>query len=55
MAYFTEESILNSVKKMLSGRVNELLEEIEYHCQQVKKRGQQGLVPLLPSPQQFDL
>jgi hypothetical protein len=25
------------------------------HCQQVNKQGQQGLIPLLPPPQQFDL
>jgi hypothetical protein len=29
-SYFIEENILNSVKALLSGRVNELLEETEY-------------------------
>jgi hypothetical protein len=47
---FIEENIINSVKKLLSGRVNELLEETEYPIPSVEfgsYRGGSAVVPLI--------
>jgi hypothetical protein len=40
--YFIEEIVLNSLKKLLSGRVNELLEETEYPIPPIEFGNYQG-------------
>jgi hypothetical protein len=47
---FIEEKLLNSLKKLLSGRVNELLEETEYPIPPIEfgsYRGGSAVVPVL--------
>ena len=47
---FIEETLLNSVKKLLLGRVNELLEETEYPIPVIefaKYRGGSTVVPVI--------
>jgi hypothetical protein len=49
-ALFIEEKILNSVKKLLSGRVNELLGEMEYPIPPIEfgnYRSGSGIVPVI--------
>jgi hypothetical protein len=50
MGQFIEENILNSVKKLLAGRVNELLGETEYPIPPVEfgnYRGGSAIVPVI--------
>jgi hypothetical protein len=48
-ALYIEENILNSVKKLLSGRVNELLEETEYPIPPVEFGDYRGSTAVIPT------
>jgi hypothetical protein len=47
-SFFIEETLLNSVKKLLSGRVNELLGEMEYPIPPIEFGGYRGSSAVVP-------